>query len=334
VNSLDTPRERTTLSDEAATVVTRVDALSYELKIGQVMSSGSLSIPPDISMDDLSAWFKEQQITGAPVVEHGKLVGVVSMLDLIRAFRSCDFDAPVHKYMSTEVLTMRANEQVVEALKAFNERRLSRFPVLDDEGNLVGMITKGDVARGLLRELESNLQAEELIRYRASHLFEDIFSERTSLILRYHVAPRDYAQGGKASSYIKRALLRLGADPQTARRCGISVYEAEMNLIIHTNNGGTIRVEIEPHAITMRTADDGPGIADVQLAMRAGYSTAPESAREMGFGAGMGLVNIKRCVDRMHLDSVLGKGTILEMKIFLPNEENFEADVQAKEKIA
>jgi anti-sigma regulatory factor (Ser/Thr protein kinase) len=96
-----------------------------------------------------------------------------------------------------------------------------------------------------------------------------------------------------------------------------------MNLIIHTSNGGRIRVEIEPHRILMQAMDYGPGIADVDLAMQAGYSTATEEVRELGFGAGMGLTNIKRCVDQMTLDSKLGEGTKLELKIFLQPEDSF-----------
>ena len=169
----------------------------------------------------------------------------------------------------------------------------------------------------LLSALQNDYQAEELITYRASHLFEDIVSDRTSLILRYNIIKGDFVHGGNASTNIKRALLRLGATPQTARRCGIAVYEAEMNLIIHSNRGGTLRVEIEPHKITMEAYDDGPGIEDVELAMTPGYSTATSSIREMGFGAGMGLDNIKRCVDEMELISSKERGTNLYMTIHL-----------------
>ena len=126
--------------------------------------------------------------------------------------------------------------------------------------------------------------------------------------------------GGNASSNIKRALLRLGADAQLARRCGIAAYEAEMNLIIHTTNGGILKLEVEPHRISLITTDDGPGIPDVQKAQQAGYSTATDKVREMGFGAGMGLVNIKRCVDSMELESTTGKGTKLTMRINVPTE--------------
>ena len=174
----------------------------------------------------------------------------------------------------------------------------------------------------MLNALQKDFQVEEVRRYRASHLFEDIISDRTSLILRYLIQKGDFLNGGNASSNIKRALLRLGASPQIARRCGIAAYEAEMNLIIHTIKGGIIRVEIEPHKITMRATDDGPGIPDVEKAMQAGYSTATDEVREMGFGAGMGLYNIKRCVDKMSLESEMDKGTRLEMKIYLQPQES------------
>lgn len=145
-------------------------------------------------------------------------------------------------------------------------------------------------------------------------------SNRTSLILRYYTKPRDFTKGGQASSNIKRAFLRLGVDPQLVRRCGIAIYEAEMNLIIHADDVGYIRVEIEPHQITMKVNDKGPGIENIEQALKPGFSTADKEALEMGFGAGMGLPNIKRCVDQMHIESAPGKGTYLELKIFLKKD--------------
>jgi anti-sigma regulatory factor (Ser/Thr protein kinase) len=225
--------------------------------------------------------------------------------------------------MSSQVITVNSFDPVVEALKIFAQTRVGRLPVVNEAGKLVGIITKGDITRGVLDALQQDYQAEEVKRYRASHLFEDIVSNRTSLILRYQIEPRDFTHGGTASSYIKRALLRLGANPQIARRCGIAIYEAEMNLIIHTTHGGVIRVEIEPNLILMETVDDGPGIENIELAMKVGYSTASEEIRELGFGAGMGLKNIERCVDEMVLESTLGQGTKLTMNIRLQPEETF-----------
>ena len=118
-------------------------------------------------------------------------------------------------------------------------------------------------------------------------------------------------------------MLRLGANPKIARRCGIANYEAEMNLIIHATHGGTIRIEIEPHQISMEAYDDGPGIKDIAQAMQPGFSIASEEVREQGFGAGMGLANIQRCVDEMKLESSATRGTNLRTKIYLLDKDAF-----------
>jgi anti-sigma regulatory factor (Ser/Thr protein kinase) len=234
--------------------------------------------------------------------------------------------------MTTSLVTVHAYEPVVKALEVFARTHFGRLPVVNEAGQLVGLLTKGNITRGTLKALQSDYQAEEVRRYRASHLFEDIVSDRTSLVLRYRIKPRDYTHGGAASSNIKRALLRLGANAQLARRCGIAIYEAEMNLIIHTTNGGVIRVQIEPNRILMSATDDGPGIPDVMLARRAGWSTATEAVREMGFGAGMGLKNIERCVDELVIDSMAGKDTRVEMEIHLQPDESFRETTPASDK--
>jgi anti-sigma regulatory factor (Ser/Thr protein kinase) len=266
--------------------------------------------------------FRESRISGAPVVVDNTLIGILSIEDLIRCLRKGDVSSKAEKYMTTgNLITVLDTDPVIEGLKKFVNARIGRIPVVNAQSNLVGILTKGDITRGLLKAIQRDYHIEELRRYRASHLFEDIVSDRTSLIMRYTIKPGDFTHGGSASSNIKRALLRLGANPQIARRSGIAIYEAEMNLIIHAINGGTIRVEIEPHQISIEVIDDGPGINDIDLAMKPGYSTASEEIRELGFGAGMGLVNISRCVNSMKLESVPGKGTRLKMKIYLENEE-------------
>ncbi len=311
------------ITDEIADNISKVEELAYELKINQVMTSKILIIQPETSMEEVSELFRAKRISGAPVVKDEELVGVLSIEDLIRCLREYDLQSPVSKYMSRNVISVKEFDPVIEALKTFVHSNIGRLPVLDIDDKLVGIITKGDVTRGLLKKLTNEFQQEEIRVYRASHLFEDIISTRTSLVLRYNIKPRDFVHGGAASSYIKRALMRLGASPQIARRCGIAIYEAEINLIIHSKNGGIIRVEIEPHQITMEAIDDGPGIKDIELAMKPGFSTASEQVREMGFGAGMGLVNISRCVDQIKLESTLEKGTRLKMKLFLKDQDSF-----------
>lgn len=311
------------VTDKTAHNITRVEELSYDLKIGDVMSRDIKTATPDMIMSELLESLRQNRISGLPVIENGELIGIVSLEDLIQAMQQNDLDAPVSKYMTRNVFTVKEYSPVMEALEMFAKYKVGRLPVVNIDGKLSGMITKGDLTRGILIALQKDYHAEEVRVYRASHLFEDIHSDRTSLILRYNIKARDFIHGGNASSNIKRALLRLGANPQLARRCGIAVYEAEMNLIIHTTNGGILKVEIEPHKIIMKTTDDGPGIPDTDLALQAGYSTATEEVREMGFGAGMGLFNINRCVDKMVLTSAPGEGTKLEMFIYLQPQESF-----------
>jgi CBS domain-containing protein/anti-sigma regulatory factor (Ser/Thr protein kinase) len=320
-----TGTDKRIITDTNAKGITRVEELAYDLKVSQVMTTDVKSLPPDAPVKEMVELFRQNRISGAPILVNGQLAGIVSMEDLIHALMNLDQQAPASQYMTPaqSIITIRDTDPVVEALELFTRTRLGRLPVMDQSGCLVGMITKGDITRGVLSALQKDYHAEELRRYRASHLFEDINSDRTSLILRYTIQARDFTHSGDASSNIKRALLRLGANPQLARRCGIAVYEAEMNLVIHTHNGGILRVQIEPNRILMRTTDDGPGIPNVELALQTGYSTASEEIRELGFGAGMGLANIKRCVDRMQIDSAPNRGTVLEMEIFLTHAEGF-----------
>jgi CBS domain-containing protein/anti-sigma regulatory factor (Ser/Thr protein kinase) len=319
----DLPQRNRIISDQEAENISRLEELAYEIKVSEVMTSKLISFSPETKMKDVLEVFRQKRISGAPVISpQGDLIGLISMEDLIRCLTDADIDSKIDKYMTTKLVTILPTDPVIEASKKFVSTNFGRLPIIDKDQRLVGMITKGDINRGLLRALETDYQEEEIRKYRASHLFEDIESDRSSLILRYQIQQGDFEYGGQASSNIKRALIRLGASKQIARRCGIAIYEAEMNLVIHTTEGGVLRVEIEPHQITIDAYDYGPGIKDIDQAMKPGYSTASDAVREMGFGAGMGLINISRCVDQMKLESIWGKGSRLKMRLFLDSEQN------------
>jgi anti-sigma regulatory factor (Ser/Thr protein kinase) len=130
----------------------------------------------------------------------------------------------------------------------------------------------------------------------------------------YHVTGRDYANAGRASTSIKDLLKRLGINPAVVRRIAIASYEAEMNLVMYAIRG-TMRLRVDPVTVTIDVEDEGPGIADIALAMQEGYSTATPEMREMGFGAGMGLPNIKKNADAFDISSVVYKGTRLFIRV-------------------
>ncbi len=130
----------------------------------------------------------------------------------------------------------------------------------------------------------------------------------------YNVDGTDFTRAGEASGKIKKTLKDIGFPPEAVRNTAIAVYEAEINLVIHAG-GGEIDVEITPEYVKVVLTDHGPGIENVELAMQEGYSTAPDRIRALGFGAGMGLPNIKKYSDEMDIQTELGVGTVMTLKI-------------------
>ena len=134
------------------------------------------------------------------------------------------------------------------------------------------------------------------------------------LKLTYQVDGGDLVQAGEASSQMKMTLKKLGLPPEIIRKASVCMYEGEINMVIHAH-GGKITVTVDDDAVTMVLADVGPGIPDVEKAMQEGYSTASNEVRELGFGAGMGLPNIKKNADEMKIDTRVGTGTTIDLII-------------------
>ncbi|MBQ6541649.1 MAG: ATP-binding protein [Lachnospiraceae bacterium] len=135
-----------------------------------------------------------------------------------------------------------------------------------------------------------------------------------ALVLTYDVVENDYTRAGEASGDVKKKLRMAGVDAQTIRRISICMYEGEINMVIHAN-GGVITVEIYENKVRMILADHGKGIKDIDQAMQAGWSTASEEARNLGFGAGMGLPNMDKNSDSMKIDTEPGVGTTVTMTV-------------------
>jgi anti-sigma regulatory factor (Ser/Thr protein kinase) len=130
----------------------------------------------------------------------------------------------------------------------------------------------------------------------------------------YQVDPDDFTRAGEASADIKKKLKKMNIPHEAVRKVAIAMYEGEINMVIHAR-GGTITVSVGENAIEMILADKGPGIPDIEKAMQEGFSTAPDNIRALGFGAGMGLPNMKKYTDDMHIETELGVGTTVTMKV-------------------
>jgi len=139
------------------------------------------------------------------------------------------------------------------------------------------------------------------------------------ITLEFPIGEKDFFMAGESASRVKKTLQQLGLRQDIIRRAAIIIYEAAMNVAIHANHG-LLTVHVDPEAIFVQTDDEGAGIPDIELAMKEGYSTAPYEIREMGFGAGMGLPNIKQCSDELTLDTRVGEGTTLKAKVFFASK--------------
>lgn len=134
------------------------------------------------------------------------------------------------------------------------------------------------------------------------------------LVFRYNVEGNDFTSAGQASVQVKKNLRQIGLDSETIRKVSIAMYEGEINMVIHAG-GGVAEVCVTEDYIDIILEDTGPGIEDIEKAMQAGYSTAPDNIRSLGFGAGMGLPNMKKNSDSMEITSTVGVGTRIVMRV-------------------
>lgn len=297
---------------------TRLDKtleILFELKVGDAMKKDIVTVRPDDPMGKLNEEMSIHRISGVPVVEGKKLAGIISISDLIAWLSAGVKDSKVREWMVKDPQCLYADQPLIHAIKRFDQLRFGRFPVLDREsGDLVGIITNGDIILGTLKKLEQDYNEEEVRQYRASHFFEDINADHLDLTLAFIINGKDFDHAGRASTTMKKNLKRLGLQPEIIRRAAIASYEAEMNVVIYTD-GGTMKYTINDEKLTIIVKDRGPGIENIELAMQEGYTTAEPWVRELGFGAGMGLPNIKKCSDFMDLQSIVGEGTTLKIEI-------------------
>jgi len=147
----------------------------------------------------------------------------------------------------------------------------------------------------------------------------DSLTYTPQITLEFKIGEKDFFVAGECASRVKKTLQQLGLKQDVIKRIAIIIYEAAMNVAIHATSG-TLVVHVEPEAITIRTEDIGAGIEDIDLAMKEGYSTATYEIREMGFGAGMGLFNIKQCYDELSIESKVDVGTTLDAKVYFQDQ--------------
>jgi len=290
--------------------------LIHQLKIKDVMTTAVLTGNKKQTMRHVQALLRENKVAGIPIVEDKKLVGLVSTEDIINALEKGYIDAPVEERMTKNVIHLQDDMPLSFAISYLNKYRYGRFPVLNKNNELVGILTSTDVIRTLLVEMNREVLRLEKLQKNADTAAASMYSEMEFTTTHY-----DFEVAGRASTEIKKALKQRNFDPKLIRRIAIASYELEINQVVHSN-GGVMRCSILPDKVIITAVDTGPGIEDVSQALKEGYSTANEYIRSLGFGAGMGLANTKRVSDEFTIESALGKGTTIRSVVFVNSSKD------------
>ena len=285
--------------------------LLYKLRVRDVMARNLVTIRRDATMRELKTLMQEKRVSGVPVVEDKRLFGIVSIEDLLQALESNRMDEPVARFMAANVVTVEEDMPLSIVLSTFNKYEFRRFPVLNARNEAVGIVTARSINTRLLVEL-----FRELARIENQFVIPPAESA-TCYFKTFRIAKSDFENAGTAATEIKNTLQKRGLDPKLIRRVAIAAYELEMNLVVHSD-GGTLALRVDEGEIQIIAKDQGPGIADVNLAMQEGWTTANEWVKSLGFGAGMGLPNAKRVSDEFHIASEPGAGTTVTIRDILP----------------
>jgi CBS domain-containing protein/anti-sigma regulatory factor (Ser/Thr protein kinase) len=285
--------------------------LIHQLKIKDVMTTAIMTGNRKQTLRHIQALLRENKVAGIPIVEGRTLVGLVSTEDIINALDKGYIDSPVEERMTKNIISLQDDMPLSFAISYLNKYRYGRFPVLNKDHELVGILTSTDVIRSLLIEMNREVLRLEKIQKDTENLTHSKFAE-----MEFSIAHYDFELAGRASTEIKKALKLRNFDPKLIRRIAIASYELEINQVVHSQ-GGVMACSILPDKVIITASDSGPGIEDVSQALKEGYSTANEYVRSLGFGAGMGLANTKRVSDEFTINSAVGKGTTVRSVVFV-----------------
>jgi CBS domain-containing protein len=274
----------------------RVQELIYGLKISEVMTRKVFAVSRNCTLYDVRQIMKNNGITGVPVVDNRRVVGFVSMNDVMNALEEGGMNDIVTSRMEGSVQTLAEDMPLSFAISAFNKFSFRSFPVVSKKNELVGILTFRNINLALIRELSRQLREME------NHFEQPVDSASLELVKVYPLNRYDLI----ASKLV--------------RRVAVASYELELNLVAHSI-GGMLSFDINDQRVKISSHDRGPGIADVDKALTEGFSTANEWIRSQGFGAGMGLPNVKRVADEFAIQSAEGMGTMVKAVIKL-NQEN------------
>jgi len=297
-------------------------AIFEGLKASDLMVANVVVVSPERKIAFAKEMMKIKKISGMPVVDdQRRLTGIISIEDIINALEFHRMNEPVRSVMTQSAISVQIDEPIAGVVDKFDNFKFGRFPVVDGEGKVRGIITRKDILHGILEKFNLLYIHDNKRNTILNSEYSAITGERLlthEVIFRYQIDTADINSAGIGASLLKKFLLGKNFDAEICRRIAVATYESETNVVIHSKGHGDIYCYIEPDHIIVRVVDNGVGIEDLDRAMRGGYSTAPDYVREFGFGAGMGIANMKRFSDKMVILSERNAGTQVEMIFYLP----------------
>lgn len=283
--------------------------LIQRLKVRDVMATELNQVPRSASMFDVQELMRKKKISGVPVEENGRFYGLVSIDDIIRALAGGYINDSCSDHMTTKLVVLEDDMPLSFALRYFERYHYGRFPVIDRNQRLVGLVTQREINRVLLVEL-----TRELNRLERQAQKDGVDKTGVYVLREFPICKFDFENAGKAANQIKKVLQEKQIAPKIIRRIAVAAYELEINLCVHSD-GGVLTWQLSNGTSEIIARDAGPGIENVEWACRDGTSTANEWIRSLGFGAGMGLANVKRVSDAFEIQSHKGSGTTVKSLI-------------------
>jgi CBS domain-containing protein/anti-sigma regulatory factor (Ser/Thr protein kinase) len=299
-------------------------AIFEDIKAGDIMSSHVVEIASEKKISHAKELMKIKKISGIPVVDDRKqLIGIISIEDIIHALEFNIINDPIRKIMSTQVVTIHRDDPLSAVVDKFENYKYGRFPVIDDDKRVCGIISKEDILHGILEKFNLIYIHDQKRSRTLNTEYSAITGERLEIEaaeFHYRIDSSDIDAAGSGAAMLKQFLTGKNFHNDIVRRVSVSTYEAETNVVIHSHGQGDIYFFQDHDRIIVRVVDNGVGIEDLEKAMKEGYSTAPDYIRERGFGAGMGIANMKRFADKLVIISEKNAGTQVEMIFYLPQQ--------------
>jgi CBS domain-containing protein/anti-sigma regulatory factor (Ser/Thr protein kinase) len=291
-----------------------VTEILLRLKVKDAMSTTLHMTKKTNTLREAQRMMKEKRVSGIPVVDGERLLGIISVDDILNAFDKGYIDETIEMHMTKSVVFLEDDMPLTFAISYFDKYSYGRFPVIDKNKQLVGILTSRDILMSLVQELNQEItELEDRIHpEHPAHSANKIHEE-------FPIKKLDFENAGRASFEIKRLLREQEISQKTIRRASIASYELEINVAIHSD-GGKLMLELDPSKIVLIAEDTGPGIENPDEVIKPGFSTANEWIRSLGFGAGMGLPNVIKVSDDFKIESAIGKGTTVRSVIQISGE--------------